>query len=75
MFTVHSTLLLTPTLPCCHLKTTSNISRRFARNNSSYFSLSSAKTDTYRNSFFIRTVSDWNDLTEELVSAKSMEEI
>ena len=25
-------------------------------------------------SFFIRTVSDWNNLTEEVVSAKSVEE-
>ena len=32
------------------------------------------KQDTYRNSFFIRTVSDWNNLTEDVVSAKSVEE-
>ena len=44
--------------------TSSNIIRRFARNNSHCFSLGSAKTDTYRDSFFVRTVSDWNNLTE-----------
>ena len=54
--------------------TYSNIIRRFARNNRYCFSLGSAKTDTYRNSFFTRTVSDWNNLTEEVVSAKSVEE-
>ena len=53
--------------------TSSNIIRRFARNNSRCFSLGSAKTDTNRNSFFVRTVSDWNNLTE-VVSAKSVEE-
>ena len=52
----------------------SNTIRRFARNNSCCFSLGSAKTDTYRNSFFIRTVSDCNNLTEEVVSAKLVEE-
>ena len=54
--------------------TSSSSIRRFARNNSRCFSLGSAKTDTYRNSFFIRTVSDWNSLTEEVVSAKLVEE-
>ena len=53
--------------------TSSSSIRRFARNNSRCFSLGSAKTDTYRNNFFIRTVSDWNNLTE-VVSAKSVEE-
>ena len=54
--------------------TSSNIIRRFARNNGRGFSLGSAKTDTYKNSFFIRTVSDWKNLTEEVVSTKSVEE-
>ena len=33
------------------------------------------QTPIYRNNFFIRTVSEWNSLTEEVVSAKSVEEI
>ena len=55
--------------------TSSNIIRRFTRNNSHCFSLGSAKTNTDRNSFFIRTVFDWNHLTDEVVSAKSVEEV
>ena len=54
--------------------TSSNTIRRFATNNNRRFSLGSAKADTYRNSFFIRTDSDWNNLTEQVVSAKSVEE-
>ena len=55
--------------------TSSNIIRRFARSNSRCFSLDGAKTDTHKNIFFIRTaVSDWNNLAEEVVSAKSVEE-
>ena len=53
--------------------TSSKIIRRLARNNSRCFSLGSAKTDTHGNSFFIRTVSDWNNLTE-MVSVKLVEE-
>ena len=59
---------------CFSLGSAKTDTYRFARNNNRCFSLGSAKADTYRNNFFIRTVSDWNNLTEEVVSAKSVEE-
>jgi hypothetical protein len=54
--------------------TSSNFVERYGRNNSRCFVLDSAKTDTHRNSFFIRTVSEWNNLPDNVVCAKSVEE-
>ena len=63
--------------------TSSNIISRFAWNNSRCFSLGSAKTDTpppppkkgeKKKLLPNKIVSDWNNLTEEMVSAKSVEE-
>ena len=56
--------------------TSSNIISRFARNNSRCFSLGSAKTDTYRNSFYESELflTGTDNLTEEMLSAKSVEE-
>ena len=53
-----------------------NIIDNQARNNSKCYcvGISASDTQQYRNSFFVRTVIDWNQLDEELVSATSVED-
>ena len=51
-----------------------NIVERFETNNSRCFTPPEWKTDQARNSFFHRTVVDWNKLSETQVQAKTPEE-
>ena len=43
------------------------------RNNSRPFVVSRTQTDQFKNSFFVSTVCDWNNLSESVVTAKSVE--
>ncbi|XP_070198630.1 uncharacterized protein [Littorina saxatilis] len=45
-----------------------NILQRQATNNSRCFKAPTSKTDQYRNSFFIKTVIEWNNLSEATVT-------
>ena len=52
---------------------TSNIISSSARNNSNCFKVPRANNDIYKNSFFVRTVIDWNNLNNTTVTAPSVE--
>ena len=52
---------------------TKNIIENSVCNNSKCFKPVIAKTETYRNSFFVRTVYDWNKLSEDIVTCDSLE--
>ncbi len=51
----------------------SNIVDKHVRNNSKCFAVPPSKTPQYANSFFIRTVSDWNHLEDNAVQSTSVE--
>ena len=55
---------------------TANIIENQTRNNTKCFQVDISAKDTkqYRNSFFIKTVIDWNHLNEETASAETVEE-
>ncbi|KAL8601099.1 hypothetical protein ACOMHN_040800 [Nucella lapillus] len=48
-----------------------NIIERKARKNSRTLEVPPAKTEQFRNYFFVRTVTDWNNLSEEQVQTRS----
>ena len=52
----------------------SNIIHFRSRNNSRPVEIPNSRTEQHRNSFFIRTASDWNHLSDEIVCAKKIEE-
>ena len=49
---------------------TSNIIIRSARKNSKALEVPQGKTEEFRNSFFVKTVVDWNNLSDEYVQAE-----
>ena len=53
---------------------TANIVDQHARNNSRCFEVNLGTTDVFRNSFFPRTIRDWNSLEDRVVRAESIEE-
>ena len=53
--------------------TNQNIVDQLARNNSKCYNIDRGKTDVYRNSFFPRTIREWNSLEENIVQAESLE--
>ena len=52
----------------------SNIIRFRSRNNSRPVEIPNSRSEQHRNSFFIRTASDWNQLSDKIVCAKKIEE-
>ena len=50
---------------------TSNIVTAHEKNNSRCFANPPAKTQVYRNSFFVKTIREWNQLDETIVTAPS----
>ena len=50
-----------------------NIVEMSVCNNSQYFMPIPAKTDPFKNSFFVRTIYDWNKLSESDVNCDSVE--
>ena len=52
---------------------TKNIIKRHQILHNNCFQLPESKTVTYKNSFFPRTISEWNELSEFVVSAPSLE--
>ncbi len=50
-----------------------NFVKNYQINHTQGLTVPSAKTDIYKNSFFIRTIKDWNLLEEETVTATSLE--
>ena len=50
-----------------------NIVKRSATNNTRPFIVPSSSTDQYKFSFFVRTVEEWNNLDNDIVTAKSIE--
>ena len=53
---------------------TENPIERYTTNNSNCFNIPPSKTQNYRNSFFVRTVSDWNCLDELTVMAPHLDD-
>ena len=49
-----------------------NLVRRQDRNHKQCFHVETTSTDAYENSFFIRTVIDWNNLDSKIVEAKTV---
>ena len=45
---------------------------KYVINNSRGFNLLSSRGDQYKNSFFVRTVVDWNHLKEDVVNCKTV---
>ena len=52
---------------------TKNIIKNSVCNNSKCFKPIITKTENYRNSFFVKTVYDWNKLSEDIVTCDSLE--
>ena len=52
---------------------TKNIIKRHQILHNNCFQLPESKTVTYKNSFFPRTISEWNELSEFVVSAPNLE--
>ena len=52
---------------------TKNIIENSVCNNSKCFKPVIAKTENYRNSFFVKTLYDWNKLSEDIVTCDSLE--
>ena len=52
---------------------TTNIVSGLSRNNTNCYNIEFGRTQVYKNSFFPRTVRDWNSLSDEAVSAESVE--
>ena len=50
-----------------------NFVKNYQINHTQGLTVPNAKTDIYKNSFFIRTIKDWNLLEEETVTATSLE--
>ena len=46
--------------------------RRCRNHHSMAFQIPSASKDTYKNSFFPRTIRDWNDLPDSLISSAEL---
>lgn len=46
---------------------------RTRKNNQAQINIPFARTDTYKNSFFVRTPRDWNRLREEIVKATTVD--
>lgn len=51
---------------------TTNLVERHAINHSRGFKVPDSRTEQYRNSFFVRTVMDWNQLSEATITAGSV---
>ena len=51
---------------------TQNIVEQYTRNNNRCYTIKPCRTDQYRNSFFHRTVIDWNHLDNSTVNADSI---
>jgi hypothetical protein len=52
---------------------TTNIIKNYSRNNDRAFSVPHCRTEQQKNSFFVRTISDWNQLDNTIVTAPSPE--
>ena len=52
---------------------TKNIVKRHQLLNEKCFHLPTSKTDTYRHSYFPKTISEWNELSDSVVNAQSTE--
>ena len=50
---------------------TQNIVKRHQNLHNKCYQLPSSKTDTYRNSYFPKTISEWNELPDYIVNAES----
>ena len=51
---------------------TTNIVEKFSTNLSECFKIPDSHTEQYRNSFFVRTVSEWNQLEESHIRAETV---
>ena len=51
---------------------TTNIVEKFSTNHLECFKISDSHTEQYRNSFFVRTVSKWNQLEESHIRAETV---
>ena len=51
---------------------TTNIVEKFSTNHSECFKIPDSHTEQYRNSFFVRTVSEWNQLEESHIRAETV---
>ena len=51
---------------------TKNIVKKYSYNNSRGYIVPDSRTEQYKCSFFVRTVEEWNQLTEEAVQASSV---
>jgi hypothetical protein len=52
-----------------------NIVTRQSRINSKSVKVPEAKSEQYKNSFFIRTAIDWNNLEDNIVQSKTTEDL
>ena len=50
-----------------------NIVENYVNNNSQCFQPIQAKTDNFKNSFFVRTILDWNKLNENSVNSGTLD--
>ena len=51
---------------------TTNIVKKFSTNHSECFKIPDSHTEQYKNSFFVRTVSEWNQLEESHIRAETV---
>ena len=50
-----------------------NIVENYVNNNTKCFQTIPAKCESFRNSYFVRTVLDWNKLNDSVVNSKSVD--
>ena len=50
-----------------------NIVQKYATNNKNCFKIPPSNTENYKNSFFIRTIIDWNSLDDTTINAPSLD--
>ena len=51
-----------------------NAVSKYVSNNSRCFVIPQGRTDVYNNSFFVKTITDWNRLDDNIVNAKSLDQ-
>ena len=51
---------------------TSNFVNKYTQNNSECYKVPESNTDQFRNSFFVKTTSDWNRLSDDHIRAETV---
>ena len=51
---------------------TSNFVNKYTQNNSECYKVPESNTDQFRNSFFVKTTSDWNCLSDDHIRAETV---